>query len=85
VLDRLITLQTPLSDALKAAFVSMDATLQSNLSVGTPLDLVVIPAAEHRISVNRRVFDTDADWQAISAGWSQALQHGFNALPEVVG
>jgi len=83
VLDRMITMQTPLHDALKAAFVSMDATIKSNLSVGVPLDLVVIPAGALGIATNRRVEPTDADWQAISTGWSDALQAGFNALPPV--
>ena len=83
VLDRMITMQTSLPDALKAAFVSMDATIKSNLSVGKPLDLVVIPAGDCRISVNRRVEETDPDWQAISGGWSDALRTGFDALPPV--
>ncbi|MEM6422389.1 MAG: peptidase, partial [Pseudomonadota bacterium] len=44
ILDRVITPQTPLARALKAVYVSMDSTLRSNLSVGMPLDLAVIPA-----------------------------------------
>ncbi|MEM7190801.1 MAG: peptidase [Pseudomonadota bacterium] len=83
VLDRMITPATSIEDALKAAFVSMDATLKSNLSVGLPLDLVVIPAGSLSISVNRRVQASDADWQAISSGWSDALRTGFDALPVV--
>ncbi|MEM7189428.1 MAG: peptidase, partial [Pseudomonadota bacterium] len=83
VLDRMISPATSIEDALKAAFVSMDATLKSNLSVGLPLDLVVIPAGSLSISVNRRVQATDADWQAISSGWSDALRTGFDALPVV--
>jgi len=83
ILDRLMTIQSPLNHALKAAFVSMNSTLRSNLSVGMPLDLVVIPAASLRISVNRRVHDGDADWQAISDAWAKELQEGFYALPEV--
>ena len=84
VLDRMITMQTPLGDTLKAAFVSMEATIKSNLSVGTPLDLVVIPAGEQKISVNRRIEATDEDWHAISTGWSDALRIGFDNLPPVV-
>ena len=41
VLDRVITLDTPLDEAAKCALVSMDSTLKSNLSVGLPLDMVV--------------------------------------------
>ncbi|MEM7423555.1 MAG: peptidase [Pseudomonadota bacterium] len=83
ILDRLITMQSPLADALKAAFLSMDATLASNLSVGLPLDLVVLPAGALEISVNRRVEPSDADWQAISGGWSSALRSAFASMPDV--
>ena len=83
ILDRVITMQSPMHEALKAVFLSMDSTIKSNLSVGLPLDLVVIPAGENRISVNRRVEMTDPDWQAISGGWSDALKQAFDAMPEV--
>ena len=83
ILDRVITMQSPLSEALKAVFLSMDSTIHSNLSVGLPLDLVVIPKDSFQISVNRRVEATDPDWQAISGGWSDALRQAFNVMPDV--
>jgi len=70
-------------DALKAVFLSMDSTIKSNLSVGLPLDLTVIPAGEHRFSINRRVEDTDPDWRAISDGWAAALKASFDTMPDV--
>jgi putative proteasome-type protease len=83
ILDRVITPDTPMSEALKAVCVSMDSTLRSNLSVGMPLDLVVIPADSCAISINRRIEQEDPDWQAISSGWSHALRLGFQSLPAV--
>lgn len=83
ILDRVITPDTPLSEALKAVCVSMDSTLRSNLSVGMPLDLVVIRPGEYQVAVNRRIESEDLDWQAISTGWSDALRQGFQALPAV--
>ncbi|MEM7211830.1 MAG: peptidase [Pseudomonadota bacterium] len=83
ILDRLITMQTPMSDALKAVFLSMDSTIKSNLSVGLPLDLTVIPAGELRFSANRRVEETDSDWRAISDGWASALKASFDTMPDV--
>ena len=83
VLDRLITPQTPLEDASKAVFVSMDSTLRSNLSVGMPLDLTILPTDALSFSVRRRVDSEDEDWKAISASWSLALSSGFQALPPV--
>lgn len=83
ILDRVITPETSIDDALKAVFVSMASTVRSNLSVGMPLDMTVIPAGELRFSVQRRVEDTDSDWQAISNSWSQSLRDSFHALPQV--
>ncbi|MFK7943056.1 MAG: peptidase [Paracoccaceae bacterium] len=83
VLDRMITPETPLVDALRAVFVSMDSTVRSNLSVGMPLDLAVIPAGEQKFSLLRRIDETDTDWQAISSAWSAGLREGFGKLPPV--
>lgn len=83
ILDRVITMQSPLNEALKAVFLSMDSTIKSNLSVGLPLDLTVIPNGALKFSVNRRVQATDPDWQAISGGWSDALKQAFSSMPDV--
>src|SRR6202012_4860890 len=42
VLDRAITHDTDLYDALKIGLISVDSTMRSNLSVGMPLDLLVL-------------------------------------------
>lgn len=83
ILDRMIRMETPLKDALKAVFLSMDSTIKSNLSVGLPLDLVVIPHGEPRFSVQRRIEPDDEDWRGISAGWAKALETSFEKIPEV--
>ena len=41
ILDRVVNFETPLSLATKCALISMDSTLNSNISVGLPLDLLV--------------------------------------------
>jgi putative proteasome-type protease len=79
----MITQQTSIADTLKAVFISMDSTLRSNLSVGLPLDLVVLPAGQLSFSAKRRVEATDEDWKDISASWSLALSSGFGTLPPV--
>jgi hypothetical protein len=40
IIDRVITRDTPLSDAAKCVLVSFDLTMRSNLSVGMPIDLI---------------------------------------------
>ena len=42
IIDRVIRRSMPLSEAAKCALISMDSTIRSNLSVGLPLDLVIV-------------------------------------------
>lgn len=42
ILDRVIQEQIPVERAILAAFVSMDATIKSNLTVGPPIELYVL-------------------------------------------
>lgn len=81
VLDRMITPHTTLEDSVKCLFVSMASTVRSNLSVGMPLDLVVLPAGALQFSLRRRIDETDQDWVAISDAWSDALRVSFQGLP----
>ena len=85
ILDRVITINTPMKDALKAAMVSMDSTLRSNLSVGMPLDLTVIRGDTLDFKVQRRIEADDPDFTALSERWSRALREAFQELPDVKG
>jgi putative proteasome-type protease len=82
ILDRVIVPGIPLDDAVKAALVSMDSTLRSNLSVGMPLDLAVIGRDEYRVRAHRRIEAGDQDFARLSSSWSDALRHAFVELPE---
>ncbi|TRD21529.1 peptidase [Palleronia caenipelagi] len=80
ILDRVVTPETTLEDAKKAVLLSMDSTLRSNLSVGMPLDLCVIPSGEQRISERVRIDAEDETFQAMSVAWSNALRRGFQEI-----
>jgi putative proteasome-type protease len=82
IIDRVIRRSSSINEAVKCALVSMDSTIRSNLSVGPPLDLVVV--RRDQFSVARHV-NIDADnpyFQSIRGLWSDALRHAFTALPE---
>ena len=81
ILDRVIEPATSLADAVKAAYVSMDSTLRSNLSVGMPLDLAVIEADAWRIAARRRVAADDPAFGRLSRRWSSSLRAAFQDLP----
>ncbi|MEX2617414.1 MAG: peptidase [Alphaproteobacteria bacterium] len=83
ILDRVLTIETPLKDALKAVLVSMDSTLRSNLSVGMPLDLTIIRKDTFEFGMQRRIETGDPDFATISVRWSQALKESFSTLPDI--
>ncbi|MGX7951656.1 peptidase [Tsuneonella sp. HG249] len=69
-------------DAVKLMMVSFDSTLKANLSVGLPLDLMVIERDTFSATHHRRITHEDRYYQAISAGWSEALKNAFMELPD---
>jgi putative proteasome-type protease len=83
ILDRVIKPSTTLDEALKAALVSMDSTLRSNLSVGMPLDLVVIRADEFKIGFQQRIEQDHKEFRQISDSWASALREAFAGLPTI--
>src|SRR5262245_3638493 len=82
ILDRVIKPETTLDEAIKAALVSMDSTLRSNLSVGMPLDLAVIPAGEYRART-LRIESDHKEFRQISDSWASSLRTAFHALPSI--
>jgi len=82
IIDRVIRRSSSLNEAAKAALVSMDSTIRSNLSVGLPLDLVIVK--RDRLSVERHISidDDDAYFASIRKRWSEALREVFAQLPE---
>ncbi len=69
-------------DAVKLLMVSFDSTIKANLSVGPPLDLMVIRKDSFEPLHERRIAPTDPYFLAVSAGWSEALKNAFHALPD---
>lgn len=77
ILDRVISPETPLDTGITAALLSMDSTLRSNLSVGMPLDLAVMPSSRVGFSQLRRIEENDENFRALSEAWSAALRNAF--------
>jgi putative proteasome-type protease len=81
ILDRVALHSTPLEDAVKLAFISMDSTIRSNLSVGMPLDLLVYKRDALRIDLQRRIEESDEYYRMIRTRWSDALRSAYRDLP----
>ncbi len=69
-------------DAVKLLMVSFDSTIKANLSVGLPLDLLVIEDGRFAPLHERRITGDDPYFRAISAGWGEALRKAFDSLPD---
>ena len=81
IIDRVTRRSMALSEAAKCALISMDPTIRSNLTVGLPLDLVIVRRDEYRVSSH---VDIDADnryFQMIRGAWGDALREAFSELP----
>ncbi len=71
-----------MEDAVKLLTVSFDSTLKANLSVGLPLDLMVIERDQFAVTHQRRIAQDDPYFRAISTSWSEALRTAFHSLPD---
>ncbi len=74
--------QMSFEDAVKLLMVSFDSTLKANLSVGMPLDLMVIARDQFEPLHSRRVAVDDPYFAAISSGWGEALKKAFDSLAD---
>ena len=82
MLDRTITPSTPLPEAVKIAFLSFDASIRSNLAVGRPLDLMVMPASPTGKVLTRRVSENDPYFNDLSARWGDLLHDAAATIPD---
>ena len=71
-------------NAVKLLMVSFDSTLKANLSVGMPLDMLVIGRDHFAPLHAQRVTDADPYFRQISSGWGEALKRALDALPPFI-
>jgi putative proteasome-type protease len=82
ILDRTITRETSLPEAMKVAFLSFDASIRSNLAVARPLDLLVMPSGKGAPVLVRRIEQDDAYFDDLSARWGDLLHDAMTAIPD---
>jgi len=81
VLDRMITYETPLAEAVKIGLISFSATMRSNLAVGLPIDLMTVRAGVSSIEVLHRIEADDSYYREMNDRWSNALRAAAAAIP----
>ncbi|WP_336987027.1 proteasome-type protease [Altererythrobacter aquiaggeris] len=69
-------------DSVKLLLVSFDSTLKANLSVGMPLDMMVIERGTFAPTHHHRIPQDDPYFQSVSSSWGDALRTAFHSLPD---
>jgi putative proteasome-type protease len=81
VLDRAITYDLDLYDALKIGLVSVDSTMRSNLSVGLPLDVLIARRDAYDAELNYRIQPGEPYFHDLRERWSAALRAAHANIP----
>ena len=81
IIDRVLRHDTPLLQAMQCTLISFDSTLRSNLSVGMPIDLVMLEQGAYRPLRSLRLCEDDAYFRALSRRWGEGLREVFANLP----
>ena len=80
ILDRSITIETKLADALKLSLISMDSTIRSNLSVGLPIDILTIRRDALTAETLYRIDEAEPYFHDLREKWSSALRAAHQAI-----
>ncbi|HJQ16513.1 MAG TPA: peptidase [Allosphingosinicella sp.] len=82
ILDRAVTLDMPLGEAVKIGFLSFDSAMRSNLGVARPLDMMVMPHDPADPILTRRIERDDPYFNELSESWSRLLREATRAIPQ---
>ncbi|GAB4217914.1 MAG: proteasome-type protease [Synechococcales cyanobacterium] len=83
ILDRTLTFHTTLDAAAKCALLSIDSTMKSNISVGPPIDLVMMEAGTYHLRHRLRLKRGDPYLEQMRKSWEFSLKKAFDHLPEL--
>ena len=81
VLDRALSFDASLDEAMKIALISFDSTMRSNLAVGLPIDLIAVRQGSIMPVANVRIGVDDPYFSALSRQWDAALASATAAIP----
>ena len=81
VLDRAISYDVELYDALKIGLISMDSTMRSNLGVGMPIDVLVVRPDVCAPDLNHRIESGEPYFTDLRSRWSAALRAAHQNIP----
>ena len=81
ILDRVLGPATSLEDAARCALVSMDSTIRSNATVGSPLEVLVYENDTFESDHYIKLTEDDSYLLSLRRAWGEVLLAGFRKLP----
>jgi putative proteasome-type protease len=81
ILDRIITLDTPLETCALCSVVSMDSTMRSNLSVGPPIEVQMYRSNSFQLEPYYRLEEGCDYLREVKRNWDMRLKEAFNQMP----
>ena len=81
VLDRAVSYGMDIYDALKVGLISINSTMRSNLSVGMPIDLMVVRRDVCDAELIYRIEPGEPYFSDLRERWSAALRAAHIAIP----
>lgn len=82
ILDRALRYSTSLVETVKIGLLSFDSTMRSNLAVGAPLDIIVIPEDPAHPATRRRLDPEDEYFDSISTQWGRLLVESLDKISD---
>ena len=81
ILDRVIDRETSLEDAARCALVSMDSTMQSNVTVGPPVEMLIYEKDSLTQKRYMRFDEHHPYYFELRTKWADNIRTAFNTLP----
>src|SRR5690606_34818328 len=81
VLDRLLSYETPLPQALKFGLLSFCSAMRSKLAVAPPIDMIVVRDRALEPDLVHRIEASDPYFVELGERWGQALREAAGELP----
>ena len=83
ILDRGFNYDTDLTEAVKLAVLSMEATMKSNVAVGPPLDVLVLATDGLKVSQRARIEENDEYLRDIQRRWGTGIVKLVAEMPDM--
>ncbi|MGB8338473.1 MAG: proteasome-type protease [Burkholderiales bacterium] len=81
IIDRVISAETSMNDAIKCVLVSFDSTMRSNLSVGLPIDMACYNRDSLQLTSRHRFDEQDPYMLRLRQSWGEGVRRAFAQLP----